>query len=118
MDRYILENERIRMGYTQEEWAEKLGMSLSAYKRFITYESSKINADLPERFYELTGRLLYEDYTAGVAMKFKRLSKKQQKFIEDIIDFELNFDETGRYTETDEKWDSSILRLIHNLFNR
>lgn len=118
MDREIFEIERIRLGHTQSEWADLLGLSLSAYKRLITNESDKININLPIRFYEVTGRLLYEDYTAPIAVKYKKLSRKQQAFIESIIDFELNFDEAGQFLERDERWNSSLLRAIHQLFDR
>lgn len=91
-----LEKERICENLSQANWAEKLGMSLSSYKRLISGETSKIDLMTAFKMYELTGKMAFElgeqfDSTLDVISKLKKLSPRQLKFIDSIIDFETDF---------------------------
>ncbi len=91
-----LEIERVRIGLTQKQMAEKLEMSLSAYKRIITYDTEKIDLYLIYKLYKLTGKLAYEftditDPYLSVKKKLMGLSFSQLSYVEAIIDFENAF---------------------------
>ena len=55
-----LEKERIKLGYTQCEFAKKLGISASSYRNIISRRVDTFSIMLAPKLYELTGRFLYE----------------------------------------------------------
>lgn len=91
-----LERERLINNLSQANWAEKLGMSLSSYKRLINRDTSKIDLMTAFKMYELTGKMAFElgeqsNSELKVISKLKQLSPRQLKFIDSIIDFEMFF---------------------------
>lgn len=91
-----IEKERVALRLTQQQMAQKLGMSLSGYKKMIAGETAKIDMVLVHRLYELTGQFMCEMVGMSVPevkliRKYQKLSPSQQKFVEDIIDFEEAF---------------------------
>ena len=91
-----MEKERVKMGLTQEEMAEALGVSFGAYKKIAHRETYKLTAYTLFRLHELTGKFGKELTGYGrdnceVLRKFDILSKPQKDFVSSIIDFELNF---------------------------
>lgn len=102
-----MEIERTSLGYTQSEWAKLLGMSLSSYKRLIYSDIDKIGMDLPERFYKLTGRPLFDSPLTGIIQQMKKLSPDQLDFLKLVIDYQVNYPERYKTLE-------KITRLIIN----
>lgn len=91
-----LERERIRLGYSQKQMADKLELSLSAYKRIITYTTEKIDLYVIYRLYMLTGKLAYEftsitDPYLETKRKIMALTPSQLSYIEALVDFENAF---------------------------
>lgn len=91
-----IEKERVKLNYTQSEWAKKLNMSLSAYKRLISGRTMNINIFIAKRLYKLTGKFLFELFEDNheefrIISKLKQLTPRQLKFIKAIIDFESDF---------------------------
>lgn len=91
-----IERERIRLGFTQKEMAEKLNYSLSGYKKMIGGETSKIDVYLSYLLYDLTGKFVFEFFGdqspyADTVSKLRDLSPSQYAFIDAIIDFERDF---------------------------
>ena len=94
--RFNLEKQRIVMRIPQDKWAHKLGLSLSAYKRLIAGDTTKINFSILTNLYFLTNKLLFEfcDISSKplqLVKKLMQLSDSQLRFISDIIDFELKY---------------------------
>lgn len=60
-----LEIDRTHLGLSQKDFAESIEMSLSAYKRLINGETSKIDVYTTYLLYKLTGKFThqYVDYT-------------------------------------------------------
>lgn len=128
-----LEKERVRLNLTQTQMAEKLEMSTSNYKKLIAGQYRRPNLFLAQRLYELTGKLLFQFFdssspTLDVLAKFLQLSVSQQKFVEGIIDFELDYAVQHTENEPDEMlsvivptgncedgmiWDSANIRKIN-----
>lgn len=97
-DQFILgiEKERTALGLTQSEMAKFLEMSPSGYKKMIAKETSRIDLYLASRIYDLTGKLLCEICDDPIEnletfQKFRELSPQQKRFVNSIIDFELDF---------------------------
>lgn len=91
-----IEKQRVALHLTQQQMAQKLEMSLSGYKKLIAGETAKIDMVLVHRLYELTGQFMCEMVDMPVPevqliRKYQKLSPSQQKFVEDIIDFEEAF---------------------------
>lgn len=91
-----LERERLRLGLSQEKWAHALDLSLSSYKRLISGENKKIDFFLPYQLYKVTGKLFFEfcgisSPRLDLIAKVQRLSLPQVNFINDMVDFELQF---------------------------
>lgn len=91
-----IEMERENLGLSQKQMAEKLGLSLSTYKRIITGETEKIDLRVAHRLYKLTGKLSYEftdesDPHLDLKRKISGLSESQLSFIEGMVDFEKAF---------------------------
>ncbi len=55
-----LETERLNLGMTQAEFASKLEISVSTYKKYHFSEADKIDIMIAMQIYKLTGHFLYE----------------------------------------------------------
>lgn len=91
-----IERERVRLGYTQQQFADKLEMSLSAYKRMINNTTEKIDLYVAYRLYCLTGKMAYEftkltSDRLELSKKLKDLSPMQISYIDGLVDFERSF---------------------------
>lgn len=91
-----IEKERVQLGMTQTQMAEKLGLSVSGYKKIVAGETAKIDINIALRMYELTGKLLFElcglqSFDLSFFRKYLKLSHSQKAFVEGITDFELDF---------------------------
>lgn len=91
-----LEIERVRLGLTQKQMAQKLELSLSAYKRIITCTTDKIDLYVMYKVYLLTGKLAYEftsvtDPYLELKKKIMDMSPSQIAFIDGLVDFEKSF---------------------------
>ncbi len=91
-----LERERIRLGFSQKHMAEKLDLSLSAYKRIITYDTERIDLYVIYRLYLLTGKLAFEftnitDPYLELKKKIMSLTPSQMAYIDAMVDFENAF---------------------------
>lgn len=90
-----IEIERNRLGLTQKQMADKIGMSPSSYKRMLRGEMN-LKASLVIRdLYLLTGKCCHEfmgleDDRLRVSAKVRRLDDTQLKVIEVITDLLLN----------------------------
>lgn len=94
--RINMEKERMNLGLSQAQMAEALDLSLSAYKRILNGETTKIDFYTLYRMYELTHKLGYElcDISDDYVMTFekiRKLSASQLRLINSIMDFELEF---------------------------
>lgn len=91
-----LESERLALGYTQQEMAKALEMSLSSYKRLISGESSKIDLHTAYLAGKLTGKLCDElcnisSPIINACASMRQLSSSQLNFITEVIEFEAKF---------------------------
>lgn len=90
-----IEIERNKLGLTQKQMAEKIGMSLSSYKRMLNREMN-LKASLVIRdLYFLTGKCCYElmgieDDKLRVASKIRQLDMEHLKVIETLVDLLLS----------------------------
>ncbi|MBQ0059682.1 MAG: helix-turn-helix transcriptional regulator, partial [Lachnospiraceae bacterium] len=89
----MLEKERVKMGLSQKQMAQKLDVSLSTYKRIVSGTTDKIDLYLLYKLYLATGKLAYEftdfsDPVLELKKKIAHLSPSQMSFIESLIDFE------------------------------
>lgn len=90
-----MEKERNRLGYTQEEMALKLQMSLSGYKKKISGDTQTIDLYTAHLMYQITGRFLFELVEDSspfqeLVHNLHMLSPSQINFIKNITEFELN----------------------------
>lgn len=100
-----LEKERIKLGYTQCDFAKKLGISASSYRNIISRRVDTFSIMLAPKLYELTGRFLYEMFgqrsiEIEVLNKFRKLTDRQKAYITAKIEFELEMkakEEGGEY---------------------
>lgn len=91
-----MEIERVNLGLTQQQMADRLDVSLSAYKRIINGTTDKIDLYIIYKLYRLTGKLAYEftdisDPYLVLKKKIMGLSPTQISYIETLIDFENSF---------------------------
>lgn len=91
-----LEKERDALGLSQKDFACKLGLSLSSYKRIISLTTLKIDLFTLYKLYSLTGKTIYElmgvsDSYINLSKKILDLSPQQIAFIESVVDFEQDF---------------------------
>ena len=94
-----IERERIRLNLTQKDMANKLEMSLSAYKRLITCSTDNIDLYVIYKLYKLTGKLAYEftsvsDPYLELKKKIANLAPSQLAYIDALVDFEKAFSDT------------------------
>lgn len=99
-----LERERLALGYSQQQMAVALDMSLSSYKRIINNETNKIDLYTLYLLSQLTGKQGEE--LCGILTPLQRarsamgdLSQPQLKFVSAVIQFELQFSKTLRSGE-------------------
>lgn len=91
-----MEKERIALGYSQQQMAKALDMSLSSYKRILNGETNKIDLYTAYLLAALTGK--QTDELCGLLSPLQRarsamgdLSESQLNFVSGIIHFELQF---------------------------
>lgn len=94
-----MEQERSALGLTQKQMADKLELSLSAYKRIITCTTDKIDLYVIYKLYLLTGKLAYEftditDPYLELKKKIMGLSQSQISYVDALLDFEQSFKDT------------------------
>lgn len=99
-----MENERIKLGLTQGEMAQKLDMSLSNYKKIITGATLNINLYVAHLMHELTGKWTFElcgepSEEMELVQKIRTLSNAQKRFVSALIDLESEFAEKSQAPE-------------------
>lgn len=99
-----MERERVRRGYTQPQMAERLGLSVSGYKKIIAGETSKIDLYTAYQVYKFSGKFIFElcgeNSTELEAFQgYRSLTSSQRAFVDDIIQFERNFQENNTAVE-------------------
>ena len=110
MDNFAVnvEQERIRIGYTQTDFARKLGISLSTYKNIISHRVSNINVEIIPKLYEITGMFVSEFFGCQnreleLLRSYRQLSERQKAYIDALIEYEIalkvSVDETDDYLE-------------------
>lgn len=86
------ERQRIRLNMSQSEFAKKLGMSHSSYKRLIAGETSTKPYDVAIKFYNLTGTSIF-GYDTNISKQHQILSKlsglndEELDFINNVVDY-------------------------------
>lgn len=91
-----MEYERARMGFTQNQMAEQMGMSASGYKKIISGETRKIDLQMVHRLSSLTNMYMFDlleqdNSVIRLARKMNNLSENQMKMVELFVDFESQF---------------------------
>ena len=91
-----LERERLILGYSQQEMAKALDMSLSSYKRLINGETNKVDLYTGYRAWQLTGKPCDELCGTSTSLSktfdsIRHLSDAQMRFIDAVIEFEREF---------------------------
>lgn len=91
-----LEKERLRIGFTQAEMAQKLDLSLSTYKFIVSGRTQKIDVYTLVKLYELTGKfacefLGIEDRKTTIVSKLNELSSQQLMFVHSVVELERVF---------------------------
>lgn len=89
-----LERERVKLGYTQNEFAGCLGLSMSTYKNIVSRRTNKFDISIASKLYEITGKFLCEMFgfkcwEFELLNKFRQMTKRQTLFIQALIDYEL-----------------------------
>lgn len=96
-----VERQRSALGLSQKDFAAKLGLTLSSYKRFISGSTSHIDILAVVKLQQLTGFSLAEftgaeDPDADTLRRYRSLSPTQKAFIKAMVDFEAGFKPVGR----------------------
>lgn len=104
-----LEKVRCDINLTQKDMAEKLGVSLSNYKKIITGDTKKLDLYIAYVVHCLTGKFLFEMISGDdlplhnqvfrIVQKLRKLNPKQLNFIESIVDFEIDFSDFHKTNE-------------------
>lgn len=86
-----IERDRVSIGLSQEEMAKELDMSLSAYKRIINGETTRIDMYTSYLVYMLVRKMTFEmvDYTDDVikaTSKLRYLKPNQLKILTELVD--------------------------------
>lgn len=109
-----MERERLALGYSQQQMAKALDMSLSSYKRILSGETNKIDLYTAYLLTSLTGKQPAE--LCGLLDPLQRarsamgdLSQSQLRFVDGIIHFELQF---SKDLKTGESIDDYVTLLI------
>ena len=93
-----IEAYQFRAGLTNNQMADKLGISASAYKRLKYGVSQHITLDIIMRMYELTGIMMWEMTGAAipldieVAIMYTSLPSDKQRFVKDMIQMMIDKD--------------------------
>lgn len=105
-ERFIEQMELIRYekGYTQAQMANKLELSVSAYKKIIAGENKKLDMYLLHKLQELSDEPLYNVFAPGAPeidyiKLIDKLCEGQRNFIHDVIRFEAAFSDTTPNTD-------------------
>ena len=98
-----LERERFKLGYSQQDMAKALDMSLSSYKRLANGDTGKVDVYTVYKLSQLTGKMFYElcGESSDLFQTYDRmrsLSPTQLHFIESLVQFEFDFESSGEYT--------------------
>lgn len=106
-----MEYERARMGFTQNEMAEKMGMSASGYKKIISGETKKVDLQMVHRLSKMTNMYMFDlleqdDAIIRLARKMNHLTPTQLKLVELILDYE------GQFIYENEKPDESFITVM------
>ena len=99
-----MEMERVRRGYTQPQMAQRLGLSASGYKKIIAGETSKIDLYTAYQVYRLSGKFISElcgekSAELDTFQSYRKLISSQKAFVNNIIQFELDFQENNTAAE-------------------
>lgn len=99
-----MERERVNWGYTQPQMAKRMGISTSGYKKIVAGETSKIDLYAAYQLYKFTGKFIFElcgeqNADLDLFQSLRSLTSSQKAFVNDIIQFERNFQEKGMDTE-------------------
>jgi len=91
-----LEQARISMGVTQSQMADKMGMSVSAYKKVVSGDTTKIDMEYAVRLNRLTGwhlsEITGEDTAEAVLLaEYRSLTPSQKRFVSAVAGFEARF---------------------------
>lgn len=91
-----LEKERVKLGLSQRQMAEKLGLHQTTYRNIIEGTQQKIDVCILVKLYELTGKFAFEflgidDRKTKIAEKLNYLSDQQLVFIHSIVELERLF---------------------------
>ena len=91
-----LERERFKLGYSQQDMAKALDMSLSSYKRLANGDTGKVDVYTVYKLSQLPGKMfsdlcgessdLFQTYD-----RMRSLSPTQLHFIESLVQFEFDF---------------------------
>lgn len=91
------ERERIIAGLTQTQMAERLGLSLSGYKKIISGETARIDLYTVYRLGQVTGKSISEfldepsSELTHITQKLRQLTPLQYNFVSAVIEFEAAF---------------------------
>lgn len=93
-----MEKERVQLGYTQSQMAERLGMSVSGYKKIAAGETGRIDLYTAFQMYKITGKYISElcgenNTELNIFQCYRSLTPSQKAFVNDIIHFEQEFRE-------------------------
>lgn len=91
-----VERERTKLKLTQAQLADKLNISVSAYKKMVAGEVAKIDVYTAYRMHELTGKWICElcgdtSEELQIVSQLRSLSSSQLKFVSGVINFESEF---------------------------
>lgn len=91
-----IEKERIKLNYSQKQMADALDVSLSAYKRMLYGDVTKLDPYMIYKLHHITGKYYNEfipsDFSPSPYFEeYRTLNKAQSLFVKSIIDFEHNF---------------------------
>ena len=105
-----IEIERIKLGYSQQEFAKLLNISSSTYKNIISRRTSSVDITLVPKIYSLTGRFLFElleldNMELEILRKYRLLTERQKAYISEKINFELEM-------KADEKESDNMLDVL------
>lgn len=91
-----LEKERFLLGYSQQEMAKAMDISLSSYKRLANGDTNKVDVYAVYQLSQLTGKMFYElcgdpSPLFEIYDQMRTLTDSQIKFISSLVQFEADF---------------------------
>ena len=89
-----LERERVKLGYTQSEFASHLELSTSTYKNIVSRRTNKFDISISSKLYGITGKFLCEMFgfkcwEFELLDKFRKMTQRQKAYINALIEYEL-----------------------------